>query len=92
MCCAGIAIEKQVESAALSDWRAQFDVNVYGIMTAVRAALQHLRAAGGSVVTISSTFGVVARAQTSLPIVRRKGLSSRSLRRWRSTTRRAGSE
>lgn len=62
VCCAGIAIRGTVESAALSDWRAQFDVNVYGIMTTVRAALQHLRAAGGgSVVTIGSNLGVVAQ-------------------------------
>lgn len=62
VCCAGIAIRGTVETASLDDWKAQFDVNVFGIMTTVRAAIPHLRAAGGgSVVTIGSNLGVVAQ-------------------------------
>src|SRR5436305_8634352 len=62
VCCAGIAIRGTVETCGLEDWQAQFDVNVFGIMTTVRAALGHLRAAGGgSIVTIGSNLGVVAQ-------------------------------
>ena len=62
VCCAGIAIRGTVESCKLEDWQAQFDVNVFGVMATVRAALGHLRGAGGgSVVTIGSNLGVVAQ-------------------------------
>ncbi|MHB8691691.1 MAG: SDR family NAD(P)-dependent oxidoreductase [Solirubrobacteraceae bacterium] len=62
VCCAGIAIRGTVETASVEDWRAQFDVNVLGVMTTVGAAVPHLRAAGGgSVVTIGSNLGVVAQ-------------------------------
>ena len=62
VCCAGIAIRGTVETASFADWKAQFDVNVFGIMTTVRAAVPHLRAAGGgSVVTIGSNLGVTAQ-------------------------------
>jgi 2-keto-3-deoxy-L-fuconate dehydrogenase len=62
-CCAAIAIRGTVETASLDDWRDQFDVNVLGTVTVVRAAIPHLRAAGGgAVVTIGSNLGVVAQA------------------------------
>jgi 2-keto-3-deoxy-L-fuconate dehydrogenase len=62
VCCAAIAIRGTVETASLEDWRDQFDVNVLGTVTVVRAAIPHLRAAGGgAVVTIGSNLGVVAQ-------------------------------
>jgi 2-keto-3-deoxy-L-fuconate dehydrogenase len=61
-CCAGIAIRGTVETASLEHWRDHFDVNVLGTVTVVRAAIPHLRAAGGgAVVTIGSNLGVVAQ-------------------------------
>jgi NAD(P)-dependent dehydrogenase (short-subunit alcohol dehydrogenase family) len=61
-CCAAIAIRGTVETTSLDDWRDQFDVNVLGTVTVVRAAIPHLRAAGGgAVVTIGSNLGVVAQ-------------------------------
>lgn len=61
-CCAAIAVRGTVETASLDDWRDQFDINVLGTATVVRAALPHLRAAGGgAIVTIGSNLGVVAQ-------------------------------
>lgn len=62
VCCAAIAIRGTVETTSIGDWRRQFDVNVLGTMAVVRAAVPHLRdAGGGSVVTIGSNLGVVAQ-------------------------------
>lgn len=61
-CCAAIAIRGTVETASIDDWRDQFDINVLGTVTVVRAAIPHLRAAGGgAVVTVGSNLGVVAQ-------------------------------
>ncbi|MEA2319015.1 MAG: 2-keto-3-deoxy-L-fuconate dehydrogenase [Solirubrobacteraceae bacterium] len=65
-CCAAIAIRGTVETASLDDWRDQFDVNVLGTVTVVRAAIPHLRGAGGgAIVTIGSNLGVVAQPNLS---------------------------
>lgn len=61
-CCAAIAIRGTIETASLDDWRDHFDVNVLGTVTVARAALPHLRAAGGgAIVLIGSNLGVVAQ-------------------------------
>ena len=91
VCCAGIAIRGTVETASLEDWKAQFDVNVFGIMTTVRAAIPHLRAAGGgSVVTIGSNLGVVAQPDLAAYCAT-KERSSPLPRRWQSITPPMGS-
>lgn len=41
-----------------SDWHEVFDVNVYGTVRVIRAALPHLREDGGSVINIASESGI----------------------------------
>jgi meso-butanediol dehydrogenase / (S,S)-butanediol dehydrogenase / diacetyl reductase len=62
--CAGIAVNGDVTTMDLADWRRVFAVNVDGVMHTARAAIPliRLRAAGGAFVAISSDAGVIGAA------------------------------
>lgn len=50
-----------IEDVSLEEWRAQFEVNVFGAIAVLRAVLPAMRAArGGTVVNVSSVAGRVA--------------------------------
>ncbi|MCB9557945.1 MAG: SDR family NAD(P)-dependent oxidoreductase [Deltaproteobacteria bacterium] len=53
---AGYAVAGGVEELALADWRRQFDVNLFGAVSTVKAALPHLRRADGRVVLVGSVM------------------------------------
>jgi NAD(P)-dependent dehydrogenase (short-subunit alcohol dehydrogenase family) len=57
---AGYAQLGPIEDVPVARVRRQFDVNVFGPHRLVRAALPHMRASGGRIVTISSAAGLVA--------------------------------
>ncbi|MDQ5859153.1 MAG: SDR family NAD(P)-dependent oxidoreductase, partial [Acidobacteriota bacterium] len=49
-----------IEDVSLEEWRAQFEVNVFGAIAVLRAVLPAMRAArGGTVVNVSSLAGRV---------------------------------
>jgi NAD(P)-dependent dehydrogenase (short-subunit alcohol dehydrogenase family) len=50
-----------VEMTTMSAYRANFEVNFFGVVACTRAVLPHLRATGGRVVTIGSTRGLIAQ-------------------------------
>ena len=54
---AGYSVAGRFEKLSTADWRRQFDVNVVGTATTVRAALPHLRETKGRVVLVASVMG-----------------------------------
>ncbi|MFE3795315.1 SDR family oxidoreductase [Nocardia tengchongensis] len=50
-----------VELTSLDDFRNAMEVNYFGVVAATRAALPHLRAAQGRVITVTSVGGVVGQ-------------------------------
>jgi len=50
-----------IETCDLARYRADLDVNFFGVVTVTRAALPHLRASRGRVVTIGSTRGLIGQ-------------------------------
>jgi NAD(P)-dependent dehydrogenase (short-subunit alcohol dehydrogenase family) len=58
---AGAASVGTVEQMAIEEFRAAMEVNYFGVVQLTKAALPHLREAGGRVVTISSVGGVVGQ-------------------------------
>lgn len=58
---AGAAYVATVETGDPTEFRACVEVNFFGVVQTTRAALPHLRAAGGRVVTVSSVGGVVGQ-------------------------------
>lgn len=48
-----------IEMSTMAAFRANFDVNFFGVVATTRAALPYLRASGGRVVTIGSTRGLI---------------------------------
>ncbi|WP_410647393.1 SDR family oxidoreductase [Amycolatopsis sp. cmx-4-54] len=58
---AGVARLGTVETATDADWRANFEVNVLGVVTLTRLLLPALRASKGHVVVINSGAGQSAR-------------------------------
>lgn len=59
--CAGIAGRGTVTSTDLDEWERVFAVNVRGLFLTARAAIPHLREAGGGViVNVASQLGLVA--------------------------------
>jgi NAD(P)-dependent dehydrogenase (short-subunit alcohol dehydrogenase family) len=57
VCCAGYSVFGSVEEVAIDQARAQFETNVIGTLTVLRAALPHLRASRGRVVVVGSLAG-----------------------------------
>ena len=61
VCCAGMGVSGAVEFIPEADARRQFDVNLYGTIHAVKAALPVMRQAGkGRIVCVSSVAAVYA--------------------------------
>ncbi|WP_209370321.1 SDR family NAD(P)-dependent oxidoreductase [Brevibacterium renqingii] len=56
--CAGMMQEAKVEDTSIEDWKRSLDVNLTGPFLMIRAALPHLRAAGGSIVNVGSIEGL----------------------------------
>lgn len=50
-----------VETATMAEYRANLEVNFFGVVAVTRAALPHLRASGGRVVTVGSTRGLIGQ-------------------------------
>ncbi|GAA3339093.1 hypothetical protein GCM10020358_21580 [Amorphoplanes nipponensis] len=50
-----------VETAGTARFRAGLEVNLFGVVAATRAALPHLRASRGRVVTVGSTRGLIGQ-------------------------------
>ncbi|MFJ8061382.1 SDR family oxidoreductase [Streptomyces sp. NPDC096142] len=58
---AGAAQVGTIEQSSVDDVRAAMEVNFFGVVAATRAALPHLRASKGRVITVSSVGGVVGQ-------------------------------
>jgi 2-keto-3-deoxy-L-fuconate dehydrogenase len=59
--CAGVAGRGTVETTSLEEWERVFAVNVRGVYLTAKAAIPHLRdAGGGSIVVVASQLGLVA--------------------------------
>jgi NAD(P)-dependent dehydrogenase (short-subunit alcohol dehydrogenase family) len=58
---AGIAVAGTVERTTLAVWRRAIDVNVLGTFLGIRAAWAMLGVAGGSVVNVSSVYGLIGQ-------------------------------
>ena len=58
---AGAAELGTVETLSLERFRAAMEVNFFGVVDVTKAAMPHLRASGGKVVTISSVGGAVGQ-------------------------------
>ncbi|MFJ7244747.1 SDR family NAD(P)-dependent oxidoreductase [Kitasatospora sp. NPDC098652] len=58
---AGAGFVGTVEQDGMAPVRAAMEVNYFGVVEVTRAALPHLRAAGGRVVTVTSVGGVVGQ-------------------------------
>jgi NAD(P)-dependent dehydrogenase (short-subunit alcohol dehydrogenase family) len=64
--CAGIATRGTVADTSPEDWERIFAVNTYGVYLTARAAIPHLRAAGGgAIVAVASQLGLVAAANAA---------------------------
>jgi NAD(P)-dependent dehydrogenase (short-subunit alcohol dehydrogenase family) len=64
---AGIAPADLLENVSVAVWREVIDCNVTSMFLVTRAAIKHLRAAGGgSIVNLGSTFGVVGAGGSSV--------------------------
>jgi NAD(P)-dependent dehydrogenase (short-subunit alcohol dehydrogenase family) len=50
-----------VETATMAEYRQNLEVNFFGVVAVTRAALPHLRATGGRVVTVGSTRGLIGQ-------------------------------
>ncbi|MGM9522651.1 MAG: SDR family NAD(P)-dependent oxidoreductase [Oscillospiraceae bacterium] len=61
VCCAGFGISGAVEFTELADAKRQLDVNFFGVVNTVKAALPVMRSQnGGRIVLISSVAGAIA--------------------------------
>ncbi|MFF9646206.1 SDR family NAD(P)-dependent oxidoreductase [Kitasatospora aureofaciens] len=58
---AGAAQVGTIEQSSLDDVRAAMEVNFFGVVAVTRAALPHLRASRGRVITVTSVGGVVGQ-------------------------------
>ncbi|MFD0632179.1 SDR family NAD(P)-dependent oxidoreductase [Catenulispora yoronensis] len=50
-----------IETASMAEYRANLEVNFFGVVAVTRAALPHLRASGGRVVTVGSSRGLIGQ-------------------------------
>jgi NAD(P)-dependent dehydrogenase (short-subunit alcohol dehydrogenase family) len=53
----GFAVQARFEEVTDEDWDAMWQLNVMSYVRAIRAALPHLQASGGTIVNVSSTAG-----------------------------------
>ena len=53
----GFAVQARFEEVPDEEWDAMWQLNVMSYVRAIRAALPHLRASGGTIVNVSSTAG-----------------------------------
>jgi NAD(P)-dependent dehydrogenase (short-subunit alcohol dehydrogenase family) len=61
--CAGVSAGGTVVSTSLDEWERVFSVNVRGVYLTARAAIPHIRrAGGGAIVVVASQLGLVATA------------------------------
>ncbi|GAA2151385.1 SDR family oxidoreductase [Kitasatospora kazusensis] len=58
---AGAGLVGTVEQLDLADIRAAMEVNYFGVVAVTKAAMPHLRASGGRVITVTSVGGVVGQ-------------------------------
>ncbi len=58
---AGVGHVGTIELETVEDVRAVMEVNFFGVVAATKAALPHLRASGGRLVTLSSVGGIVGQ-------------------------------
>jgi NAD(P)-dependent dehydrogenase (short-subunit alcohol dehydrogenase family) len=59
--CAGVSAGGTVETTPLDEWERVFAINVRGVYLTAKAAIPHLRrAGGGAVVVVASQLGLVA--------------------------------
>jgi NAD(P)-dependent dehydrogenase (short-subunit alcohol dehydrogenase family) len=66
VCSAGVIAHGTVLETAPDEWDRLFAVNVRGIYLCARAAIPHLRrAGGGAIVTVASQLGLVAQRRTA---------------------------
>ena len=66
VCCAGVVGLGTVADTELPEWERIFAVNVRGLYLTAKAAIPHLRAAGGgAIVNVASQLGVVAVANAA---------------------------
>ena len=64
--CAGVAARGTVADTALEEWERVFSVNVRGVYLTAKAAIPHLRdAGGGTIVFVASQLGLVAAADAA---------------------------
>jgi NAD(P)-dependent dehydrogenase (short-subunit alcohol dehydrogenase family) len=64
--CAGVAGRGTVEETPPAEWERVFAVNVRGIYLTAKAAIPHLReAGGGAIVVVASQLGLVAAANAA---------------------------
>ena len=63
---AGVYAEGLLEETAEKEMRRVFDVNVFGTMFLVRAAMPYLRKTKGSIVTVASDAALIGNVQGSL--------------------------
>jgi NAD(P)-dependent dehydrogenase (short-subunit alcohol dehydrogenase family) len=66
VCCAGIDRHGTVEETTVDDWDHVFAVNLRGVFLCAKAAIPHLRAAGGGVIVIvASQLSFVAQRRSA---------------------------
>ena len=64
--CAGVAGRGTVDETPLEEWERIFAVNVRGVYLTAKAAIPHLRrAGGGAIVVVASQLGIVAAARAA---------------------------
>ncbi len=57
---AGYGASGLFDRLTIDDWKRQFDVNVFGVLNTIYAALPELRKTGGRLALVSSVLGLVA--------------------------------
>ena len=82
---AGYGFEGALEEATLADFRAQFDVNVFGAVAMMQAVLPHMRSAAPAISSTSVRSAASRPSPASAPITaassRSKAFRNRSRRR-----------
>lgn len=62
---AGIALRGSIADCSLADWQRTLDVNLTGVFLGCRAALPLMREGGGSIINVSSIYGLVGGDQVA---------------------------